>query len=94
MPPLARWILLRRDNDASCHLGGRQEAWHSYALGVRDCGPFFQAQQNSGSQRARDAWRCWLAHIIERGVLQIGGALGLTSQVVDAIAYLQSLMLF
>ena len=40
MPPLSRWILLRHQNEESCHLRGRREAWRSGELECAAAGHF------------------------------------------------------
>ena len=90
-PPLSRYILLGRENEASCHLGGRGEAWRSSQPACARVG-HHKRESETSTPTAWAACGHWKAHTIERSVAELGGALGLTLQVVDTIAHLLSLM--
>ena len=69
-PPLSRWILLRPQDDASCHLRGSRGAHRSSEPVVRVCGAEIPRRRVGQPASHEGAW--WRAG--EHGIRSSGGA--------------------
>ena len=79
MPPLARWMLLHPDDEASCHLKGSRKAQHPGVLGV----PVWLSEKVTAGPRCweRPSEARW--HTCKGGIRFIGGA----KEVVHALTF-------